>query len=265
MSITGDNVLEIVDLCVRVGIKEVLSHINMAIPEGEVHVLLGPNGSGKTSLLMTIMGFPEYVVTCGSLWFKGQDITETPVHERVRMGLAIAQQRPPTVRGITLRALLEYILQNETDSTGRLEELAKASHMETLLDRDVNYGLSGGEIKRSELIQLFALSPEFSLMDEPDSGVDVEALTLMGEIINRHFMTDPVRPVLRKAGLIITHNGNILRQLPIDKAHVMVNGQIGCSGNPNILMQHINSFGYESCIRCMTERKSCSGLVSLER
>ena len=87
-------------------------------------------------------------------------------------------------------------------------------------------------------------------MDEPDSGVDVVALTLMGEMINRHFISDPEHPVLRKAGLIITHNGNILEQLPIDKAHVMVNGRMGCSGNPSILMHHINKFGYESCVRC---------------
>ena len=254
MNKPNGNILELVDLSVRIGTKDVLSHINMFIPEGEVHALLGPNGSGKSSLLMTIMGFPEYAVTSGSIWFKGQDITEVQIHERVQMGLAIAQQRPPTIRGITLRTLLEYILRNETDPTDKLSELANTSHMVTLMDRDINQGLSGGEIKRSELLQLFALSPVFSLMDEPDSGVDVEALTLMGEIINRHFMSDPDHPVFRKAGLIITHNGNILNQLPIDKAHVMVNGRIGCSGNPTILMQHINDFGYESCIRCMAGR-----------
>nr|WP_319474509.1 ABC transporter ATP-binding protein [uncultured Sphaerochaeta sp.] len=247
-------ILELDDLCVRIGSTEVLNHINMIIPDGEVHALLGPNGSGKTSLLMTIMGFPEYEVTCGSIWFKGQNITETQMHERVHMGLAIAQQRPPTVRGITLRALLGYLLRNEVDPTGRLEELSKAAHMDALLDRDVNHGLSGGEIKRSELMHLLALSPSFSLMDEPDSGVDVEALTVIGKMIRHLIISDPDHPVQRKAALIITHNGNILNQLPIDKAHVMVNGQIGCSGNPAILMQHINDSGYDSCIRCMAER-----------
>jgi len=247
-------ILELVNLSVRIATKDVLSNINMAILDGEVHALLGPNGSGKSSLLMTIMGFPDYVVTCGSIWFKGQDITEASVHERVRMGLAIARQRPPTIRGVTLRTLLRYILRNTIDPEARLLELAKASQMETLLDRDINQGLSGGEIKRSELLQLLASSPIFSLMDEPDSGVDVEALMLMGELINRQFMVDPDHPGLPKAGLIITHNGSILNKLPIDRAHVMVNGRIGCSGIPTILMQHINDFGYDSCIKCMTGR-----------
>jgi Fe-S cluster assembly ATP-binding protein len=248
------NILELVDLCVRVGTRDVLQHINIAIPEGEIHALLGPNGSGKTSLLMTIMGFPEYVVTHGTILFKGQDITDMKIHERVRMGLAIMQQRPPTIRGIPLRTLLGYILRNEADPAAKLDELAKASHMDDLLDRDINHGLSGGEIKRSELLQLLALSPELSLMDEPDSGMDVQALTLLGEMIRRLCTYDPDHPVKRKAALIITHNGTILGQLPIDKAHVMVNGQIGCSGNPAILMQHINNAGYESCIRCMADR-----------
>ena len=112
-------ILELIDLSVRVGTRDVLSHIGMSIPEGEVHALLGPNGSGKSSLLMTIMGFPEYVVTGGSIWFKGQDITDAEVHERVRMGLAIAQQRPPTIRGITLRTLLGYILRGDPDAAGQ--------------------------------------------------------------------------------------------------------------------------------------------------
>ncbi len=250
------NILELVDLCVRVGTRDVLEHINMAVPEGEIHALLGPNGSGKTSLLMTIMGFPEYVVTHGTILFKGQDITDSKIHERVRMGLAIAQQRPPTIRGIPLHTLLGYILRDEADPAAKLDELAKVSHMDALLDRDINHGLSGGEIKRSELLQLLALSPNLSLMDEPDSGMDVEALAILGEMIRRLCTYDPDHPVRRKAALIITHNGNILSQLPIDKAHVMVNGRIGCSGNPSILMQHINIAGYESCIRCMDDKVS---------
>ena len=249
------NILEVEDLCVCTGTKEILNHINLIIPDGEVHALLGPNGSGKTSLMMAIMGFPEYKVTHGRLWFQGKDITETDIHERARMGVAIAQQRPPTIRGVSLQNILTYILRDDDNPGKKLVELASASQVETFLDRDINQGLSGGEIKRSELVQLLALSPVFSMMDEPDSGVDVEALNLMGEMIIRLFACDPNHPVQRKAGLIITHSGDILSRFPIDKAHVMVNGQIGCSGNPTILMEHVNRYGYESCVRCMGERE----------
>ncbi len=248
------SILELIDVSVRVGTKDVLKHINLVIPEGEIHALLGPNGSGKTSLLMTIMGFPEYTVTHGTILFKGQDITDRKIHERVRMGLAITQQRPPTIRGIPLRTLLGYILRNEADPAAKLDELAKAAHMEDLLDRDINQGLSGGEIKRSELLQLLALSPELSLMDEPDSGMDVQALTLLGEMIRRLCSFKSAYPGLRKAVLVITHNGSILEKFPVDNAHVMVDGRIGCSGNPAILMQHIHTYGYASCIRCMADR-----------
>ena len=254
METPRSNIVELVDLCVRVGTKDVLKHVNLVMPEGEIHALLGPNGGGKTSLLMTIMGFPEYTVTSGIIRFKGKDITDADIHERVRMGLAIAQQRPPTIRGITLRTLLGYILRNETDAETRLEELAKASHMQDLLDREINHGLSGGEIKRSELLQMLALSPELSLMDEPDSGMDVQALILLCEMIRRLCTYTSEYPVQRKAALIITHNGAILEQLSIDKAHVMVDGRIGCSGNPAILMHHIHTYGYASCIQCMADR-----------
>ena len=254
MSKSNGNILEIKDLCVRVGTEEVLNHIDLEIPDGEVHALLGQNGSGKTSLMMAIMGFSEYEVTHGTILFQGKDITESDVCERARLGIALAQQRPPTIRGVTLRDILAYFFRNEDNPEKKISGLAVSSRMESLLDRDINHGLSGGEIKRAELLQLLALSPIFSMLDEPDSGVDVEALSLMGELINRLFTFDPDHPVHRKAGLIITHSGSILRSFPIDKAHVMVNGQIGCSGNPTILMKHINNFGYDSCIRCMGAR-----------
>ncbi len=248
------NILEINDLCVQVGTKPVLNSINLMIPHGEVHALLGQNGSGKTSLMMTLMGFPEFVVTQGQIIFQGKDITGLDVSERVRLGIAIAQQRPPTIRGITLRNILTYILRNEDNPNKELERLADTSRMRQLLDRDINHGLSGGEIKRAEILQLLALSPIFSMMDEPDSGVDIESLSLMGELINQLFSIDEEHPVLRKAGLIITHNGSILERFNIDKAHVIVKGMIGCSGNPSILLDHIEKYGYDSCIRCMRTR-----------
>jgi Fe-S cluster assembly ATP-binding protein len=204
--------------------------------------------------MMTIMGFSGYEVTQGEILFKGQDITELDVCERARLGIAIAQQRPPTIDGVKLRSILAYTLRNEQNPEEKLAELAKTAQMEPFLDRSINDGLSGGEIKRAELLQLLAMSPAFSMMDEPDSGVDIEALTLVGGLINKLFSPDEKRPAKRNAGLIITHSGNILKYLSIDKAHVMHDGRIGCSGNPAIILDTISKYGYEECVRCIGTR-----------
>ncbi len=248
---TYTNILEIKDLCVQTGGTQILSHLNLSIPEGEVHALFGQNGSGKTSLMMTIMGFSNYTVTKGKILFKGQDITNLDVSTRARLGIAIAQQRPPTINGVTLRRILLHILHNEKNPEKKLAALAKATQMDAFLDRNINEGLSGGEIKRAELLQLLALSPNFSMLDEPDSGVDIEALSLVGTLINKLYSPREDRPAKRKAGLIITHGGSILRYLHADKAHVMYNGRIGCSGNPAIILDTIGKCGYAECIRCM--------------
>ncbi len=246
--------LEIRDLCVRAGEKKLLNHLSLTIPDGEVHALLGQNGSGKTSLMMTIMGFSGYEVTQGQILFKGQDIAELDICERSRLGIAIAQQRPPTISGVTLRSILAYTLRNKKKPEDKLSELAETARMEPFLDRSINDGLSGGEIKRAELLQLLAMSPEFSMMDEPDSGVDMESLALVGELINKLFSPDQKRRAKRKAGLIITHSGNILNYFNIDKAHVMHDGSIGCSGNPTIILDTIGKYGYKECVRCIGRR-----------
>lgn len=245
------NILEIKDLCVQAGGKNLLNHLNLTIPNGEVHALLGQNGSGKTSLMMTIMGFSGYTVTQGQILYKGQDITKLDVCERAQIGIAIAQQRPSTIDGVKLRSVLRYILRNEENPEEKLVELAQTANMEGFLDRNVNDGLSGGEIKRAELLQLLAMSPAFSMMDEPDSGVDIESLTLVGGLINKLFSPDEKRKAKRNSGLIITHSGSILQFFNIDKAHVMRDGSIGCSGNPAIILDTISKYGYEECVRCI--------------
>ncbi len=249
------NILEIKDLCVRAGDKNLLDHLNLAIPDGEVHALLGQNGSGKTTLMMTIMGFSDYEIMQGQILFKGKDITGLDVCERARLGIAIAQQRPPTINGVKLQSILAYTLRNEKNSEDVLNELARTTQMEQFLDRSINDGLSGGEIKRAELLQLLSMSPAFSMMDEPDSGVDIEALALVGKLINKLFAPDEKYPVKRKAGIVITHSGNVLKYLNFDKAHVMHNGNIGCSGNPALIMDTIGKHGYEECVRCINSEE----------
>ncbi len=247
------NVLEIRNLCVKVDGKELLRNLNMVVPAGEVHALLGQNGSGKTSLMMVILGFSRYEVTDGQILFEGRDITNLSLTERARLGICIAEQRPPTIHGVKLRNIIEYTYKDKPQRKEEIDELINATRMEGFLDRDINEGLSGGEIRRSELMQLLAMKPRFSMLDEPDSGLDVESLSLLGRLINKLFSNDVSHLAKRKAGLLITHNGNILNHVNIDKAHVMMNGQIGCSGNPHIIMDTISKCGYEECTRCIKE------------
>ncbi|HRX58797.1 MAG TPA: ABC transporter ATP-binding protein [Eubacteriales bacterium] len=252
---TQKNILEIKNLSVHVGEKTLLDFVNLAIPYGEVHALLGQNGSGKTTLMMTIMGVSDYKVTQGQILFMGQDITNLDVCECARLGIAIAQQRPPTIGGVKLHSVLQYTLRDSVNPEETLARLAKDAQMERFLDREINDGLSGGEIKRAELLQLLSMSPKFSMMDEPDSGVDIEALAFVGKLINKLFAPDEVHPVKRRAGLIIAHSGNILKYLHLDKAHVMHNGRIGGSGNPALMMETIGKYGYEECVRCIDRKE----------
>lgn len=249
------SVLEVKHLCVEVDGRELLHDLDLTIPDGEVHALLGPNGSGKTTLVMAIIGYPEYRVTGGRILFDGKDITELDITERARLGIGVSQQRPPTIAGVKLQQILDYVIANAPQRAREVEELARTFKLERFLDRNVNAGLSGGEIKRSELFQLLVTRPRFAMMDEPDSGVDLEALALVGNMVNALLTEEPARPTKRKAGLIITHTGHILDYVHADKAHIMLDGRIGCSGNPRILLDKIRKHGYEECIRCILRRR----------
>ena len=248
------NLLEIVDLWVKVDGRELLRGVNLTVPRGEVHVLLGPNGSGKTSLIMTITGYPEYRICKGRILFNGADITELNITARSRLGIGVAYQRPPTVAGVKLRQILDYITACDPRKAEEVALFVKDFHMETLLDREINAGLSGGEIKRSELLQILAIHPRLILLDEPDSGVDVESLGLMGEMVDRLFLKDTAHPVRPRSGIIITHTAHILKYVQADKAHVMLDGRIGCSETPNLVFETVNRCGYQECIRCINIR-----------
>lgn len=253
MSRDTSNILEVRDLHVEVGGRELLHGVNLSIPEGQVHALLGPNGSGKTTLMMTIMGFSAYKVTRGQILFEGRDITGLNVSQRSRLGIAIAQQRPPTIVGVKLRTVLDYIVAHDSVSAEEVAELVRRARVEAFVDRDINAGLSGGEIKRAELVQLLATCPRFSMMDEPESGVDLDSLALVGSLVNQLFTRETCRPARRRAGLIVTHTGHILKYIEADRAHVMLDGRIGCSGNPHLMLETISERGYEECVCCMQE------------
>ena len=240
--------LEVEGLTVEVEGKEIIHDISLNVDVGETLVLFGPNGSGKTTLLMAMMGFPRYRVTKGRIVFGGQDITHLPVDERARLGMGILFQRPPVVRGVKTREMVKACLGSKEDGYV-IEQMAQRLNLVELLDREVNYGFSGGEVKRSELLQLMAQGPEFVLLDEPDSGVDLVNISLVGEMINELLQKDRMR-TRTNSGLIITHTGHILDYVNTDRACVLLDGQIWCRGNPREILASIKSHGYEGCAVC---------------
>ena len=240
--------LEVEGLTVAVEGKEIIHDISLNVDVGETLVLFGPNGSGKTTLLMAMMGFPRYRVTKGRIVFGGQDITHLPVDERARLGMGILFQRPPVVCGVKTKEMVKACLGSKEDGYV-IEQMAQRLNLVELLDREVNYGFSGGEVKRSELLQLMAQGPELILLDEPDSGVDLVNISLVGEMINELLQKDRMR-TRTASGLIITHTGHILDYVNTDRACVLLNGQIWCRGNPREILASIKSHGYEGCAVC---------------
>jgi Fe-S cluster assembly ATP-binding protein len=239
--------LHIEDLHVKVGDKEVLHDINLHIEEGETHVLLGPNGSGKTTLLMTIMGFTSYSITDGKILFRGEDVTTLKSHERAQRGIGMLFQRPPTISGLKLGKMLTAISRNKDKD---IAELAKSVHMDKFLERDINKGFSGGEIKRSEVLQLMIQNPDFVMLDEPESGVDLENISLIGNAIGSLLEKEKHLINRKKSGLVITHTGFILDYIDADKGHVMCDGEIKCHGNPREILKEIKQSGYKECLEC---------------
>ncbi len=235
--------LKIENLHVEVEGKKVLKGVNLEIKKGENHVLFGPNGSGKSTLLFAIMGYPGYEVTGGRIFFKGEEIGKRSIDERARMGIGIAYQHPPEIRGVKLESLLTKCSLEEG-----CRKMAEKFRLGEFMGREVNKGFSGGEVKRSELLQIVSMRPELVLLDEPDSGVDVENLSLVGKEIDKYLK--------KKAGLIITHQGHILDYVKCGKGHVMLGGAIICDGKPKEILECINKEGYEGCAKCeRTERR----------
>jgi len=233
-------------LSVEVDGRRVLDDVNLEVPKGEVHVLFGPNGSGKSSLIKTILGFPSYRVVSGNIWFKGREITRLPINERVKLGIGVAFQNPPAIRGVKLRDILRSLVSAE-----KIRELAETLDFPLkFMEREVNLGFSGGEKKKSEVLQILAQDADFVILDEPDSGVDVENLKLIGRAIKE--------TLKGRSGLLITHLGHILHYIDADKAHVLLEGTIVCSGSPLKVLSQILNEGYAWCVKCPVARRRLS-------
>ncbi len=244
--------LKIENLSVAIDDREILKDINMEIKKGEVHALFGANGSGKSTLLSAIMGYPQFKVTNGRIIFKDTDITEAEIDERARLGLGFLVQRPPAVKGVTLReAVAMSAAAHKVDF--QPDEYAEELNVGYLMERDLNLGFSGGEAKRSELLQLAAQQPDLLMFDEPESGVDLVNMELVGNTINELLGKHDVNKGPRKAsGLVITHTGFVLDYVNADVGHVLCDGVLTCTNNPLDMLEHIRLYGYEQCAICPT-------------
>jgi Fe-S cluster assembly ATP-binding protein len=239
-------ILKVKDLSVRVEGKAILRNLNFNLREGASHILFGPNGSGKTTLISAIMGLPGYEIVSGQIIFQGVDITGKTTDERARMGIIISFQNPPEITGVKLGDLLKLCLGKSASDEFSSEETARieAFRLTSFLNRDVNLGFSGGERKRSEILQLIFLKPKLLLLDEPDSGVDVESLKMISTEIEKYVEASGA------STLIITHKGDILENIKATYGCVLLDGQFHCFRDPVRIYNDIKKVGYEECVAC---------------
>ncbi len=238
--------LEIRDLHVSVEDKEILRGVNLTVRSGETHALMGPNGSGKSTLAYALGGHPKYEVTSGSVTLDGEDVLAMSVDERARAGLFLAMQYPVEVPGVSVSNFLRTSLTSVRGEAPKLRDFMKEMRgsMENLRidtafgERNVNEGFSGGEKKRHEILQLELLKPQVAILDETDSGLDVDALKVVSEGVNRYRESGDV------GVLLITHYTRILRYVQPDFVHVFVEGQIVAEGGPE-LAEQLEEEGYE--------------------
>ncbi len=238
--------LDIKGLKVSAGSHEILKGIDFSIEEGRTTVVFGPNGSGKSTLMGAILGLPGFNITAGSIIFKGRDITALPVHERSRMGIGLAFQYPPAVKGVRLSTLLDNIKNGDED----LHTYSEMLNMDQYLDRDINLGFSGGERKRSEILQLMVQKPDLLLLDEPESGVDIENISIISRALNLILEKDKPLRKRKRSAIIITHTGYILDYMRADTACVIVGGYILGCGSPSEILAEIREKGYSQCMEC---------------
>lgn len=244
------SVLEIVDLHVSVeteqGTKQILNGVDLTIREGEIHAIMGPNGSGKSTLAYTIAGHPKYHVAGGSITLDGADVLSMSVDERARAGLFLAMQYPVEIPGVTVTNFLrtaKTAIDGEAPPIRTwlkdIRESMKNLRMDkTFAERNVNEGFSGGEKKRNEILQLELLKPKFAVLDETDSGLDVDALKIVSEGVNR------AKTNTGLGIMLITHYTRILRYINPDYVHVFVAGRVAEQGGPE-LADRLENEGYD--------------------
>jgi len=238
-------ILRIEDLHVSVDGKEILKGLNLTVNKGEVHALMGPNGSGKSTLAYVLMGHPKYQVTAGKIWYKGEDILALKPNERAKKGLFLAFQYPTAIPGVTvmnfLRAALKSVKEKEIPAKDFLKLLKDKMQFLEISDkftnRYINDGFSGGEKKRHEILQMAILEPEMAILDETDSGLDIDALKTVAKGINK--LIGPNLGIL-----LITHYQRMLNYIKPDFVHVLVDGKIVQSGGDKLALK-LEELGYD--------------------
>lgn len=239
------NLLNIKDLKVSAGEKEILKGIDLTVNKGEVHVIMGPNGSGKSTLLNTIMANPNYTITDGNIEFEGESINDLEADERARRGIFMSFQSPEAIPGVRLQ---DFLRQSTQAVTGEKQSIMKFNKKlkgemdnlklsEAYADRYVNVGFSGGERKKSEMLQMKLLNPKLAMLDETDSGLDVDAVRIVSKAIDEYLDED-------KSIIIITHHREILENIKADYVHIMKNGKLLMTGDDS-LIDKIEQDGYE--------------------
>ena len=237
--------LEIHNLHVRIEEREILRGLDLTVRKGETHALMGPNGSGKSTLANTIMGNPNYEVTEGRIVFDGEDMTEADPDERARAGLFMAFQYPATIPGVSVANFLRMAVNAKREEPIKVKEFGRllGENMEILkidrafTSRYLNEGFSGGEKKRAEILQLAMLRPEIAVLDETDSGLDIDALRIVSDGVNA--LRGP-----EMGSLIITHYTRILDYVKPEYVHIMLDGRIVREGGPELADQ-LEETGYE--------------------
>lgn len=241
----NEALLEVNRLHVSAGEKEILHGVDLTVGRDETHVLMGPNGTGKSTLGYAVTGNPVYTVTSGSIVFDGEDITALPVNERAKRGIFLSFQNPLEVPGVTLSAFIRSALEQKTgdrlrlwDFKKRLRETMRLLSMdESYAERDLNVGFSGGEKKKAEILQMLMLEPKLAILDETDSGLDVDAVRTVSKGVQLY------RERVHGSLLIITHSTRILESLTVDAAHIMEKGVIVKNGDAS-LVDTINENGF---------------------
>ena len=241
----NEALLEVNSLHVSAGEKEILHGVDLTVGRDETHVLMGPNGTGKSTLGYAVTGNPVYTVTSGSIVFDGEDITALPVNERAKRGIFLSFQNPLEVPGVTLSAFIRSALEQKTgdrlrlwDFKKRLRETMRLLSMdESYAERDLNVGFSGGEKKKAEILQMLMLEPKLAILDETDSGLDVDAVRTVSKGVQLY------RERVHGSLLIITHSTRILESLTVEAAHIMEKGVIVKNGDAS-LVHTINENGF---------------------
>lgn len=222
--------LDIKHLCVEVDGKPILTGLNLSIERGQIHALMGPNGAGKSTLAKILAGHPVYEVTSGQVWFKGQDLLAMDPEERARSGLFMSFQYPLEIAGVTNRQFLEAAMKAQ-GKVGNIEDKMAALEMRPeFLDRNVNEGFSGGEKKRNEILQMALFDPDLAILDETDSGLDIDAMRVVAKGVNEMRRKD-------NALLLITHYQRLLDYIRPDFVHVLQEGKIVRTGGAELALE----------------------------